>query len=66
MTSLDRLIHMANQIAANLETDSDPVAATANHIKLYWDPRMKQMIGAYVATGGAGLSVTAARALQAI
>jgi formate dehydrogenase subunit delta len=40
----ERLVYMANQIAANLATDNDPIAATAEHIRLFWDPRMKQMI----------------------
>jgi formate dehydrogenase subunit delta len=51
MTSAERLIHMANQIAVNLATDPDPVAATANHIRLYWDPRMKQMISSNLLEG---------------
>jgi formate dehydrogenase subunit delta len=44
MSSLDHLIAMANQIAANLAHDRDPAAATAEHIRLFWDPRMKAMI----------------------
>lgn len=44
MNSRERLILMANQIATNLATDADPVGATAHHINLYWDPRMKAMI----------------------
>jgi formate dehydrogenase subunit delta len=60
MNTTDRLVMMANQIAANLATDDDPVAATAEHIRLFWDPRMKQMISAY---DGAGLSATATAAV---
>ena len=44
MTTTDRLVLMANQIAANLMHEPDPAAATAHHIRLYWDPRMKTMI----------------------
>jgi hypothetical protein len=44
MNTVERLVYMANQIAKNLETDDDPVGATANHIQLYWDPRMKRLI----------------------
>lgn len=47
MTSLDKLIMMANQIAANLAHEPDPVAATKQHIIDFWDPRMKAMIKAY-------------------
>ena len=46
MNSLDTLIRMANQIAANLMHEPDPAAVTAEHIRLYWDPRMKAMIRA--------------------
>jgi formate dehydrogenase subunit delta len=37
------LIKMANQIAANLaaQGEAEAVAQTAQHIRLYWDPRMK-------------------------
>ncbi len=44
MNTVDRLVHMVNQIAKNLETDDDPVGAIAHHIQLYWDPRMKRLI----------------------
>jgi formate dehydrogenase subunit delta len=39
----DSLIRMANQIAANLAAQGEAAAAeqTAQHIRLYWDPRMK-------------------------
>lgn len=60
MSSTDRLVHMANQIAANLAMEPDPVAATANHIRLFWDPRMKRLI---LEHGNAGLSIIAATAI---
>lgn len=60
MNSIERLVYMANQIAINLATDEDPVAATSNHIQLYWDPRMKKLI---LENNGAGLSPTAAAAI---
>jgi formate dehydrogenase subunit delta len=63
MNTIDRLVMMANQIAANLATADNPVAATAEHIRLFWDPRMKAMISAY---DGAGLSATAAAAIAGL
>lgn len=38
----EKLIYMANQIARNFAVRGDDaaVAATAEHIKLFWDPRM--------------------------
>lgn len=59
-TSTERLVYMANQIAANLATSDDPVSSTANHIELFWNPRMKKMI---LAHGSDGLSPTAAAAI---
>jgi formate dehydrogenase subunit delta len=59
MNSVERLVHMANQIATNLATDDDPVAATADHIDKFWDPRMKAMILA----NREGLSEVAAQAV---
>jgi formate dehydrogenase subunit delta len=60
MTSVERLVHMANQIAANLATDEDPTGATAHHIQQFWDPRMKMLIFDH---GYDGLSPTAAAAI---
>ena len=60
MNSIERLVYMANQIAANLATDEDPVAATANHIDLFWDPRMKKLIREH---DKEGLSTIASAAL---
>ena len=46
MSSTDNLIRMANQIARNLAARGDEaaVAATAQHIRDFWDPRMKAAI----------------------
>jgi formate dehydrogenase subunit delta len=43
---VSRLRTMANQIARNLamEGEDAAIAATAEHIRLYWDPRMKAAI----------------------
>ncbi|MFM9977389.1 MAG: formate dehydrogenase subunit delta [Sphingomonadaceae bacterium] len=60
MTTLDRLVRMANQIATNLASQSDDAArAVADHLALFWDPRMKAMIFAHLDAGGAGLSPVA-------
>lgn len=61
MSSTDRLVYMANQIAANLATEPDPVEATATHIRLFWDPRMKRLIHEH---GVGGLSTIAAAAIR--
>jgi formate dehydrogenase subunit delta len=61
VNSLQKLVMMANQIAANLMQELDPAAATAEHIRLFWDPRMKSMI---CEDGVAGLSSMAAAAVD--
>lgn len=58
--NLAPLIRMANQIAANLAHEDDPAGATAEHIRQFWDPRMKAAIRAH---DGSGLSPAAARAI---
>ena len=44
-----RLAYMADQIARNfaVQGDDEAVAATAEHIGLYWDPRMKAQFLAF-------------------
>jgi formate dehydrogenase subunit delta len=59
-TSIERLVYMANQIAANLTHEPDPAGATTAHIVTFWDPRMKAMI---TAAGVTGLSPVAAVAI---
>jgi formate dehydrogenase subunit delta len=61
VTSLERLVYMLNQIATNLATDPDPVTAIAEHVQLFWDPRMKQMI---LESDREGLCPAAAAAVQ--
>jgi formate dehydrogenase subunit delta len=63
MTTIERLILMANQIAANLVHEPDPAAAMAHHIELFWDPRMKRLIAEH---GTDGLSPTAAAAISSL
>ncbi len=44
---VDKLVKMANQIAANLDYGSDKekvVTATAEHLKRYWTPAMRALI----------------------
>ena len=43
---LNHLIYMADQIARNfaVQGDDEAIAATAQHIRDFWDPRMKAAI----------------------
>lgn len=61
MSTTDQLVYMANQIARELgsQCPDRPVAATRDHIRQFWDPRMRQAIVAYLNRGGEHLSDTA-------
>jgi formate dehydrogenase subunit delta len=66
MATIDRLVYMANQIARfhGPQPHDAAVAGVAEHIRKFWDPRMKAMIAAHVAAGGAGLEPRALEALK--
>jgi formate dehydrogenase subunit delta len=51
----EKLIRMANQIAANLAARPDAVALCAGHISDYWDPRMRAALLDVVSRGDATL-----------
>ena len=63
----ERLVTMANDIGHffNAEADKNVAAqGVANHIKRYWDPRMRREIVAhYRERGGAGLDPIARSAV---
>ena len=61
----ERLVYMANQIANAFRTQPEvaAVAATADHIAKFWDPRMRTMIAAHLEAGGEGLNAIARQAL---
>jgi formate dehydrogenase subunit delta len=55
--SLPKLVYMANQIGKFFVTE-DPAtaaAAIADHLKKFWDPRMRAEILDHLAAGGEGL-----------
>jgi formate dehydrogenase subunit delta len=58
--NIDLLIKMANEIGEFFTTASDPGQAArdvANHIRRYWEPRMRaQMLDYYEQRQGAGLT----------
>ncbi|MBG0811908.1 formate dehydrogenase subunit delta [Methylosinus sp. H3A] len=64
--SADRLVKMANQIGQFFaaQRHSDAVAGTAEHLKKFWDPRMRAGIIAHVEHGGAGLDQVPLQAVQ--
>ncbi|HEX2529258.1 MAG TPA: formate dehydrogenase subunit delta [Geminicoccus sp.] len=63
----DRLVKMANQIATFFATQpGDQAKATAEHIRAFWDPRMRKDIKAHVEAGGEGLDPVALAAVRLI
>ena len=55
---IERLIAMANDIGAffNADPNKDEAARNvANHLKRFWEPRMRREIVAHYRDGGAGL-----------
>lgn len=62
MNTQERLVYMANQIARNFGAmaHDDAAAATADHIRMFWDPRMK----AKILADGAGLLPVATAAIE--
>jgi formate dehydrogenase subunit delta len=56
---IERLVAMANDIASFFASEPDAAVAAdqvANHLKRFWEPRMRAEITRHLAAGGAGLS----------
>ncbi|MBR0992208.1 formate dehydrogenase subunit delta [Bradyrhizobium japonicum] len=66
--SPDRLIYMANQIGKFFQSQGlgKAVPGIAEHIKKFWDPRMKRAIFAHLDAGGAGLEPDVREALTSL
>jgi formate dehydrogenase subunit delta len=67
-SSTDTLVKMANQIGQFFaaQKSGDRAAGVADHLKRFWDPRMRESIVDYVAKGGDGLNPTALEAVKRI
>lgn len=68
MSTGDRLIYMANQIARNVASEGPErsVQMVADHIVAFWDPAMRQRIVALAGERPDALSPIAAAAVQRI
>ena len=62
---IEHLVTMANEIGAFFESEdaATAVAQVANHLRKFWDPRMRKQIVAFAASGGHGLSDLSQRAV---
>ncbi len=61
----ENLVKMANQISQFFDSQSGPQApaSIAEHLKKFWDPRMRKAIIEHAHSGGEGLRDSAARAV---
>ena len=64
--SVDRLVTMANQIARNFAVHGEAKATTmtTEHIRDFWDPRMKSQIKDHLKNGAKDLEPTAKAAIE--
>jgi formate dehydrogenase subunit delta len=66
--SPDRLIYMANQIGKFFQSQGPDkrVPGIAEHIRKFWDPRMRSAILAHLDAGGTGLDPDVMKAVEAL
>ena len=64
----ETLVRMANQIADffRIQPEGEAVAGTADHIRRFWDPRMRAKMAEHLAHGGAGLNPIALKAAERV
>jgi formate dehydrogenase subunit delta len=62
----DKLVYMANQIGTFFVTQDGVNAAEriAEHIRKFWDPRMRSAIIAHLDAGGEGLNPSSRKAIE--
>ena len=61
-----KLVYMANQIGTFFRSQGSEAAVegTAEHIKKFWDPRMRNAIFAHLDAGGDGLDPPVRQAIE--
>ena len=68
--STENLIEMANDISAFFAAEKDQakaVADIAQHLRRFWEPRMRRKLSEHIAsTGGEGLSPLVLQAARAL
>ncbi len=64
----ERLVYMANQIGKyfSAQGEEQAIANIADHLKKFWDPRMRSQIIAYAQSGGEGLDPDVAAAIATL
>jgi formate dehydrogenase subunit delta len=66
--SPDKLVRMANQIGQFFASQAEAVRVPgiADHIRKFWDPRMRNQIFAHLDAGGEGLAPLVKQALESL
>ncbi|KPF93118.1 formate dehydrogenase subunit delta [Rhodopseudomonas palustris] len=66
--SPDRLVYMANQIGTFFRSQGadKAVPGIAEHLKKFWEPRMRSAIIAHLDSGGEGLEPDVRAAVEAL
>ncbi|RFU11500.1 formate dehydrogenase [Rhodobacteraceae bacterium W635] len=66
--SPEKMVTMANQIASFFKTQpgDDQDERVADHLRDFWEPRMRDQLREYVAEGGAGLDELVIKATRRI
>lgn len=64
----EQMVHMANQIATFFASypKEEAVAGVADHLKKFWERRMRQQIFEYVDAGGSGLDSLVIQAIAVL
>ena len=66
--NVEHLVTMANQIGAFFASQGgdreESIRAIADHLRRFWEPRMRLAISRHVASGGAGLLDEVAEAVR--
>ena len=66
--SPEKLVYMANQIDRFFahQAEAQAVASIADHLRKFWDPRMRKAIGDYVEADGKGLHPRVTEAVRTL
>jgi len=64
----EKLVMMANQIGQFFasQREATRVPGIADHIRKFWEPRMREKIFAHLDAGGAGLTPVVREALESL
>ncbi len=67
-SSPPKLVYMANQIGTFFRSQGEEAAVkgTAEHIRKFWDPRMRNAIFAHLDAGGEGLQPAVRKAIETL